>query len=129
MARGDREPRRRGRLSRSGDFERAYREGRSQGNRFLILYTFPRPPGETGETRLGVSVGRKVGGAVERNRIKRALREGFWALADRLPPDHDFVIVARSEIKGLVEREEAGGVRESLEDVIAAAGLGRERLS
>ena len=55
--------------------------------------------------RLGVSVSRKVGGAVERNKVKRALREAFWGLADRLPPRHDFVIVARSEIKDLIERE------------------------
>ena len=48
--------------------------------------------------RLGVSVGRKVGGAVERNAVKRALREAFWALGDGLPAGHDFVLVARPDL-------------------------------
>src|SRR5262249_39312394 len=66
-------PRRRGRLSRSGDFDRAYRDGRSHSNRYLVVYAFPRPDGDgDGEgVRLGVSVGRKLGKAVTRNKIKR----------------------------------------------------------
>jgi len=69
--------------------------------------------------RLGVSVSRKVGGSVERNRVKRALREAFWGLSERLPEQHDFVIVARSEIGDLIEREGTGGVSKSLEEALA----------
>ncbi len=71
------ERRKRGRLSRSGDFDRVYRDGRSHANRYLVLYAFPRGEGADDEVRLGVSVSRKVGGAVERNAVKRALREAF----------------------------------------------------
>src|SRR4051795_11098628 len=92
-----------GRLSRSADFERVYRRGRSQGNRHLILYAFPR--GEGDGPRLGVSVGRKVGGAVERNRVKRLLPEAFRARAAGLPGDHDFAVVARPDAGELAERE------------------------
>jgi ribonuclease P protein component len=123
MARDDREPRRRGRLSRSGDFERAYREGSSHANRFLILYAFPRPESEADDVRLGVSVGRKIGGAVERNRLKRALREAFWGLADGLPLAHDFVIVAREDLVGLVEREGSPGVRAHLGELMREGRL------
>src|ERR687891_1279316 len=102
MSRGEAERRKRGRLSRSGDFERAYREGQSHGNRFLVMYAFPRPDGEADGVRLGISAGRDLGAAVERNNVKRALREAFRDAAGRLPDGHDFVLVARSDIVALV---------------------------
>ena len=107
------------RLSRSGEFDRVYRDGSSRATRYLVLYTFPRKDEEREEVRLGVSVNRKVGGAVERNKVKRLLREAFWNLADRLPPKHDFVIVARREIKDLIEREGITGVTANLEEALA----------
>jgi ribonuclease P protein component len=114
------------RLSRSGEFDRVYRDGTSHATRHLVLYSFPRQGEEGDDVRLGVSVSRKVGGAVDRNRVKRVLREAFWGLSDRLPAQHDFVIVARPEIGDLVEREGAAGVQASLEEVLAAAaGKGR----
>lgn len=111
-------PKRR-RLSRSGEFDRVYRDGSSHATRYLVLYTFPRKDEEREEVRLGVSVSRKVGGAVDRNKVKRVLREAFWTLSDRLPPRHDFVIVARSEIKDLIEREGMAGVAANLEEALA----------
>lgn len=107
------------RLSRSGEFDRVYRDGSSHATRYLVLYTFPRKDEERDEVRLGVSVNRKVGGAVERNKVKRALREAFWDLADSLPPRHDFVIVARAEIKNLIESDGMNGVRENLKEALA----------
>jgi ribonuclease P protein component len=109
------------RLSRSGEFDRVYRDGSSHATRYLVLYTFPRRDEGTDDVRLGVSVSRKVGGAVERNRVKRALREAFWALSDRLPERHDFVIVARSEINDLIDREGPAGITQSLEEALAGA--------
>lgn len=110
----------RGRLTRSADFERVYRQGRSHGNRYFVLYAFPRT-GE-GEARLGVSVSRKVGGAVDRNRVKRVLREAFWSLGERLPEGHDFVIVARPAINDLLEREGMAGVKANLEEALERRG-------
>jgi ribonuclease P protein component len=123
--------RKRGRLSRSGDFDRVYREGRSHSNRYFVLYAFPREDGDAGpegdETpeslRLGLSVSRKVGGAVERNAVKRALREGFWALADGLPQEFDFVIVARADAAGLVDRDGTSGVETALAELFREAGF------
>jgi ribonuclease P protein component len=118
MARSSGEGRKRGRLSRSGDFDRVYREGRSHGNRYMVLYAFPRPANdEREEVRLGVSVSRKVGGAVDRNTVKRAIKESFWQL-EGLPDAHDFVLVARPDVAGLVEREGAAGVGRAMRELL-----------
>jgi ribonuclease P protein component len=116
--------RRRGRLSRSGDFDRVYREGRSHANRYVVVYAFPRSgASDEPEIRLGISVGRKVGGAVERNTVKRTLREAFWGLGEGLPRDHDFVLVARPDALALVEREGGTGARRALGELLDEAGI------
>ena len=100
------------RLSRSADFDRVFRQGRSHAGREFVLYVFPR--GEGDDPRLGLSVSRKVGGAVERNRVKRLLREAFAIDGDRLPPGTDAVVVARHEANALAEREGLDGIRRAL---------------
>ena len=110
------------RLSRSAEFERVYRQGRSKANRFLVLHAFPREVDAEGGPRLGLSVSRRVGGAVDRTRVKRVLREAFWQEAERLPEGSDYVVVARPDVKALAEREGEAGVRRALAGLVDDLG-------
>jgi ribonuclease P protein component len=116
-----RSPGRGGRLSRSAEFERVYRQGRSTANRHLVLYAFPTS--STERPRLGLSVSRKVGGAVERNRVKRLLREAFAQAEGDLRPGQDLVVVARPPAGELAEREGLAGMESALGELIGKAGL------
>ncbi len=112
---------RRRRLSRSAEFERVYRQGRSVANRHLVLYSFPNEAAQ--RPRLGLSVSRKVGGAVERNRVKRLLREAFEDVEAERSVTQDIVVVARPEAQELAEREGLAGIATALGDLLGRAGL------
>jgi ribonuclease P protein component len=98
-----------------------YRQGRSVSNRQLVLYSFPNE--SIDRPRLGLSVSRKVGGAVERNHVKRLLREAFDGVEAELGGGHDVVVVARPEARELAEREGLAGIDDALRDLLGRAGL------
>ncbi|NLC58180.1 MAG: ribonuclease P protein component [Armatimonadetes bacterium] len=82
------------RLTRPGAFRAIVGRGRAYRGRYLTLHLLPRG---CGPSRVGVSAGKKVGGAVQRNRAKRLLREAFRALRVRLRGPYDLVLVARPD--------------------------------
>ena len=123
-------PAKRSRLSRSSDFQRIYRQGTSTASRFLVLYSFRRPLEAGAEgPRLGLSVSKKLGGAVVRNRVKRLLREAVQGCAGRLVEEYDLVVIARPQLLDLIARESAGEkglVGDAVRELLARAGVLRE---
>lgn len=102
------------RITRSRDFDAVYRRGDSAGGRQLVVHAFRRDEAGDDAARLGLSVSRKVGDAVERNRVKRVLREQFAARAGTWPAGIDFVVVARPGCAEYLERRGAEALGERL---------------
>jgi ribonuclease P protein component len=108
---------RRNRLSRSRDFDAVYRHGRSTATRYLVLYAFPRPEPDGEGPRLGLAVSRQLGGAVERNRLKRQLRAAFDELADGVTGDSDYVLIARPGLNEAVDNHGLPWLTERIAEV------------
>jgi ribonuclease P protein component len=80
-------------LAKRRDFEAVFKNGVSFASRYIVFYA--RPNDLNGASRLGLSVSRKLGKAVLRNRVKRLLREAMRKGLAGLFVSYDFVIIAR----------------------------------
>jgi ribonuclease P protein component len=110
------------RLRRPGEFQHVMRHGRRGAvPLFIVLAVRPRGLEPGRRTRLGITVSRRVGSAVERNRIKRAGREWFRRERSGLAPGADLVVVARSAAAG----RPAAELREALSEAARRAGVGQ----
>jgi ribonuclease P protein component len=99
------------RLRRRKDYELAFRHG---SRRHTQNFTIILRPNSLKFSRLGVTVGKKVGNAVKRNRVKRCLREFFRLHKHKLPPSNDLVIIAKKDAATLAYND----VREELAAVL-----------
>jgi ribonuclease P protein component len=94
------------RLGKHTEFARAQRIGRRVGTEHFMLLVAPQPEGKGGgPARLGIVATRKIGGAVQRNRVKRLCRECFRRWPGLLPAGVDLIVIARSgaEVLGLTD--------------------------
>lgn len=79
-------------LSKNGDFRALYHRGKSQVHPALVTYARKN---KLGYPRVGITTGKKLGGAVQRNRCRRVIREAFRELSKRIEGGWDIVFVAR----------------------------------
>lgn len=81
-------------LNENRDFRRLYSRGRSFASPLLVTYVMKN---RTGNVRIGITTGKKMGKAVLRSRARRVIREAYRELSDDLKPGFDLVFVARSK--------------------------------
>jgi ribonuclease P protein component len=108
------------RLTRSTDFKRVRRLGRSYAHPLVVLVA---QRNENGELHIGVTASRSVGGAVQRNRVRRQLKACFDEFLPRIRPGWDLVIVARQPIV----QAEFSKIRSGVARLLEQAGLMVER--
>ena len=106
-------------ICRNNDFRRIYARGKSYVSPLVVVYALKN---RTKNVRVGITTSKKVGNAVQRNRSRRVIREAFRALAPRVRPGFDLVLVARGKTPYVKSTE----VRRQLERQLQAAGLLRE---
>ena len=83
-------------IKKNGDFQKVYKTGRSYANKLLVMYVIRT---DREETRIGISVSKKVGNSVVRHHVTRLLRESFRLNRDRVKKGLDIVVVARAAAK------------------------------
>lgn len=111
---------RRFRLTRSTDFKRVRRLGKSYAHPLIVLVSLPN---QTGQLKIGVTASQTVGGAVQRNRVRRRLKACFDEFIPDMYPGWDLVAVARRPI---VEAEYSE-IRSGVARLLKQAGLMVER--
>ncbi|NEW07267.1 ribonuclease P protein component [Paenibacillus sp. SYP-B3998] len=105
------------RLAKREDFNKVYRYGKSMANHQFVLYYLAQPKLE--QFRLGVSVSKKIGNAVVRNRLRRMMKEIIRLNKDNLTLHYDYILIAR---KPVAEMEYAD-MQKSIFHVIRKASL------
>ena len=96
-------------LKKNHEFRRLYNKGKSAASQCVVVYC--RRNGKA-ENRIGITVSTKIGGAVQRNRIRRRLKEIYRLNEGKLPIGYDIIIVARM-------RSRFAGYREIENSVLA----------
>lgn len=81
-------------IRRNMEFSKVYNRGNSRANPVLVMYVLKNG---MEYNRIGITVSRKVGKSVVRNRIKRLIKEAYRKHSDRIKRGYDLVMIARAD--------------------------------
>ncbi|AQP53885.1 ribonuclease P protein component [Vagococcus penaei] len=105
------------RIKKEKEFQTIIHAKQSYANRNFVVYHLNNS--ENPHFRVGISVGKKIGNAVTRNRVKRLIRQSLFDLKMRIEPDQDIIIIARPNVVGLSQQD----VKSNIEHVLGLANL------
>lgn len=89
-------------LKKNSDFQKVYKQGKSNGNKYLVMYVIQN---DTQENRIGISVSKKVGNSVVRHRVTRLIRESYRLNEHKYKIGYDIVVIARNTAKDRTYQE------------------------
>ena len=81
-------------IKKSYMFSKVFKNGKYSANKYLVVYAL-KNYNKNAQSKLGISVSPKNGGAVQRNRVKRIIRESFYKIYGSLPPGYFIIAVGR----------------------------------
>lgn len=90
------------RLKKSWEYQRVYTKGKKYWDTYFVIYVYHA---QNQQARLGITVSKKAGKSVKRNRMKRLIREAFRQLKVKLLPQYDIVVVGRKAACGLTAQQ------------------------
>ncbi|NLM37754.1 MAG: ribonuclease P protein component [Firmicutes bacterium] len=105
-------------LKKNWEFQETFKNGRSYANSILVLYSCPASKNQ-GLLKVAFCVGKKLGSAVRRNRIKRQLKNVFYTMQDRVARGCSVIIIAREKAGQM----DYAALAAALEDLLGKAGL------
>lgn len=103
------------RIKKDKEFQEVFKKGKSFANRQFVVYCYPKKEQE--QFRIGLSVSKKIGNAVVRNRIKRYIRQSFLEMKDDVKKSMDYVIIARHQ----AAKKDFHETKKSLQHVLRVA--------
>lgn len=105
------------RIKKNKEFQDVFQHGKSTANRQFVVYVLDKQDVE--HFRIGLSVSKKIGNAVVRNRVKRLIRQFFLEHKEAVDQKKDYVIIARKPVAEMNYQE----VKGSLQHVLKRANV------
>ena len=104
-------------LKKDSDFRKVYKHGKSFANKYLVLYILNN---KSENSRIGISVSKKVGKAIIRNKVRRRIKEAYRVNIDEnVKCGYDIVFIARVAIKDADYKD----IEKSIKHLVKKSGL------